>query len=149
MSDARTPSCTPYLVSSPLWSRAPLRDELGQAYSDFMLLIPGLKQQNEAGVEGCLYSIRQSLIGFEDVVVYVDLNIKLSLLWISVRPAPGISSRIAQAVQREIPHAKVVAGDFNPEEKSDKPLSGNGLSLFVRRVKRRLKLIGQDVDPTK
>lgn len=145
MSDVRLPSTTPYLVSSPLWSRAPARDEHGKPYSDFMMLIPGLKSSNEDEIVACLYRIRQGLVGFEEVVVYVDLNVRLSLLWVSIRPLPGISSRIVQAIQREIPQAKVIAGDFNPETKPDSRFSLNRLARFSPGVKRRLKLIALTV----
>jgi len=95
--------------------RAPSRDENGKPYIDFMMLIPGLKQQDQAGLESIMLKIKNCLKAFESVVVYVDLNTRLNLLWISIKPVPEISQHIMQAIQHEIPTAKVVAGDFNPE----------------------------------
>lgn len=115
MNRRRAPSCTPWLVSSPLWSRAPSRDENGAPYIDFMMIIPGLKQGGDVAVEGCLQRLRASLDPFGQAVAYVDLNVKLNLLWISARPAPGILRQIARSIRQEIPEARIVAGDFNPE----------------------------------
>lgn len=140
MDNSRTPSCTPYVVTSPLWSRAPARDENGTPYSDFMMLIPGLKQLNEAGIESYLVKIRGCLHPFEDVVVYIDLNIRMNLLWISHKPIPGITKPLVQAIQREIPQAKVVAGDFNPGPKPDNEPPRGLLSSLSRRIKQNFKL---------
>jgi len=140
MDKSRAPSCTPYVVASPLWSRAPARDEDGKPYSDFMMLIPGLKQQNEAGVEACLVKVRDSLQAFEDVVVYVDLNIKLSLLWVSHKPVAGITKPLVLAIMRELPQAKLVTADFNADLTDDNELPGSWLSSLRHRVKKRLKL---------
>ncbi|MBT3205934.1 MAG: hypothetical protein HOM14_08255 [Gammaproteobacteria bacterium] len=143
MKKPRAPSCTPYVVASPLWSRAPARDEHGKPYSDFMVLIPGLKQQSEAGIESCLVKVRDCLQPFENVVVYVDLNIKLSLLWISHKPVPGITKPIVEAILKALPNAKVVGGDFNPEKQTENQQSSNWLLSFSRRLKQSLKLIGR------
>lgn len=140
----RLPGITPYVVSSPLWQRAPSRDEDGKPFSDFMLLIPGLKQFNEAGIEACLVKIRHSLQPYENIVVYVDLNIKLSCLWISHKPVPGITNDLVQAILLEIPHAKVVAGDFNVEEKKQNQPELGWFSSFNRRIKSSLKLLIKD-----
>ncbi len=143
MDKSRTPSCTPYVVASPLWSRAPARDEDGKPYSDFMMLIPGLKQQNEAGIEACLVKVRDSLQAFENVVVYVDLNIKLSLLWVSHKPVAGITKPLVLAIMREIPQAKLITADFNADLTDDNQPSGNWLLSFSRRLKQSVKLIGR------
>jgi len=144
VNNPRAASCSPYAVTSPLWSRAPARDENGKPYSDFMMLIPGLKQQTEAGVESCLVKIRESLSEFENVVVYVDLNIKLSLLWVSHKPIPGITKPLVMAIQREIPQAKVVAGDFNADLTEDSQPAISWLSSVSQRIKQNLKLIAKD-----
>ena len=137
--------CTPFIASSPLWSRVPARDEDGKPYSDFMMLIPGLKKANEATVEGYLLKIRDSLLTFESVVVYVDLNIRLNLLWISIKPVPGITRHMVEAIQRNIPHARVVAGDFNPDILKDRPLFSGWLTGFRQRMKKNLLLISAKV----
>lgn len=141
MDDSSSPRCSPYVEVSPLWSRAPARDHQGKPYSDFLMLIPGLKKENDAGIESCLLKIRESLAAYENVVVYVDLNIKLGLLWVSIKPVPGITRQLVHAIQQRIPHAKVVASDFNPEPMSEKRVTENWLSIFRRRVNRQFRLI--------
>lgn len=114
MKKSRLPSCSVLSVNSPLWQRAPARDAQGTPYIDFMMLIPGLNRECESTIEGYLVKINNCLKPFEQVVVYVDLNIKLNLLWISLKPEQGISSQIVVSIQAEIPHAKLIASDFNP-----------------------------------
>ncbi len=135
MQKSRAPSCTPYIVASPLWSRVPARDENGKPYSDFMMLIPGLKQQNDAGIEASLFKIRDSLRPFDDVVVYVDVNIKLSLLWISHQSIPKISKPLVLAIQRKIPQAKLITADFNADLKDDNANNGSWLSSVGQQLK--------------
>jgi hypothetical protein len=141
MENSSIPRCTPFVESSPLWSRVPSRDEDGKPYSDFMMLIPGLKKENEAAVEGYLLKIRESLLSFENVVVYVDLNIRLNLLWVSIKPVPGITRHMVEAIQCNIPHARVIAGDFNPDILKDRPLFDGWLIGFRRQLKKNIQLI--------
>jgi hypothetical protein len=100
-----------------------------------MMLIPGLKQADAAQVESYMIRIQHCLSEFGSVVMYLDLNVKLSLLWVSARSVPGITRHLVQAILREIPHARVVAGDFNPEN-------------FVERKPPRLIRIGRSVMQT-
>lgn len=131
-----TPRISPFVEVTPLWSRAPSRDDQGRPYTDCMLLIPGLKKMDQAGIESCLVKIRHGLQAFEQVVVYVDLNVKLGLLWISAKPQPGITRHITQAIQREIPEARAVVADFNPESPHKEKTSW----LVTLRQKARLTL---------
>lgn len=141
---ARLPGINPYVVSSPLWSRAPARDSGGKPYSDFMMLIPGLKQLSEAGIEACLVKIRSGLLPFEDIVVYVDVNIKLNCLWISHKPVPGITRDLVQAILLEIPDAKVVAGDFNAQDVKQNQPSLGWFSSWSQRLKSHIKMLKKD-----
>jgi len=125
--------------ASPLWTRAPKRDEQGIAYSDFMLLIPGLKQQSAAGKQACLTGVQQCLKPFDDIVVYVDLNIKLSLLWVSHKPLPGIAATLVQAIQQALPEARVIAADFNIQPEPESQPQRGWLGLFGLRLKSGLK----------
>lgn len=138
---SRAASCTPYVLTSPLWSRAPARDENGKPHSDFMMLIPGLKQQTEAGIESCLLKIRDCLLPFENSVVYVDLNIKLGLLWVSHKAIPGITKPLVLAIQREIPQAKLIMADFGADLTDDSKPASHWLTSLGHSVKQSLKLI--------
>jgi hypothetical protein len=132
MSNQRLPSATPLISSSPLWRRAPSRDANGRAYFDFMMLIPGLKKKSAAEIEHVIQKVQNSLAAFEHVVVYVDLNTQLNLLWVSFKPVPLISVHMMRAIQHAIPEARVVAGDFNPETLRDRPA---GIKLLLDKIK--------------
>jgi hypothetical protein len=43
------------------------------------------------------------------VVVFAELNLKLSLLWVSVKPIPGIRFQITEALRAAIPEARIVS----------------------------------------
>ena len=125
--------------ASPLWTRAPKRDAQGRAYGDFMLLIPGLKQKTAAGKQACLLEVQQCLKPFDDIVVYVDLNIKLSLLWISHKPLPGIAVTLVRTIQQALPEARVIAADFNIQPEPEYQLQRSWLSRFGLSLKTTLK----------
>ena len=132
MTGKRQPSCRSFVASSPLWSRVPAKDENGKACVDFMMLIPGLKHADSFQVESYMHRIQNCLARFGPLVIYLDLNVRLSLLWVSAKSVPGISRHLVEAILKEIPHARVVAGDFNPEN-------------FVERKKPRLLRLGHQV----
>lgn len=97
------------LPSEPLWKRVPTRDEHGQLLSDFMMLIPGLKTFSEHKLQQTLQRLETILQRYAAYVVFADLNLKLSVLWVSVRPRPGICAEIPAAIHATIPEAKLVA----------------------------------------
>ena len=132
MSERKSPSPHAFQQASPLWTRAPARDENGKPFVDFMMLIPGLNKAPASTVEINMRKIREAMSDHGDNVVYLDLNIKLSLLWVSARPVPGISKVLVQSIMQAIPEAKVVAGDFNPENIVERKPSG------LRRLGQRL-----------
>ncbi|MHB8346785.1 MAG: hypothetical protein ACYDHM_06240 [Acidiferrobacterales bacterium] len=91
----------------PLYERVPTRDESGQRLSDFMVLFPGLRDRPAhqlTEVLGCM----QAVLGRHAEVVFVDLNMRLNLLWVSVRPRPGVILEIAGALKDLIPEALLV-----------------------------------------
>ncbi len=97
------------LPVEPLWKRVPTKGDDGRPLSDFMMLIPGLKKRPILEIEMVLDSIQQTLRCYRHAVVFADLNLKLNLLWISVKPIPGICLEIATAVNAGVPEAKLVA----------------------------------------
>jgi hypothetical protein len=56
-----------------------------------------------------LESIHDTLSCYGDTVVFADLNLRLNLLWVSVRPRPGICLALASALQTRIPEARLIA----------------------------------------
>lgn len=100
---------------SPLWMRAPCRDEEGHNFSDFMMLIPGLGKRTAADLEGKVQLIKDTINQFTSVVVYADINTKLNILWVSHKSIPGVSRPIIAALLKNIPEAKVVGTGYEPD----------------------------------
>lgn len=94
---------------TPLWQRAPTRDGSGQLLADFMMIVPGLNKHPQATIQGVLRRIEQALIACRDHVVFADFNLKLNVLWVTVRPIPGICHQVAAMVHHHAPEARLVA----------------------------------------
>ena len=96
-------------ASEPLRKRAPVVDENGKALSDFMVVIPGLRKKSQVRIQQTLKEIHCVLDGFGDAVVFAELNLKLNLLWVSIRPVAGIRFEITEALRLSIPNARLVS----------------------------------------
>ena len=94
-------------VNQPLYQRVPARDEQGRPFSDFMVLIPGLRERPGREFAARLACLQAVLVSFSEVV-FVDLNVPLNLLWVSVRPRPGVILELFGAVKLHLPEAKLV-----------------------------------------
>lgn len=93
----------------PLRKRAPAVDECGKALADFMMIIPGLRDKPLHLLQQAMQDIHSALACFEEAVVFAELNLKLNLLWVSIRPLHGARLEIAAAVQNRIPDARLVS----------------------------------------
>ena len=98
-----------FLPAEPLRKRAPAFDEHGKALSDFMVLFPGLVKKPQHYVQAAIEHIQTVFADFGHAVVFAELNLKLNLLWISVRPIPGIRFQIAEALRTAIPETRLVS----------------------------------------
>ena len=93
----------------PLWQRVPLRDEQGRSLFDFMMLIPRLGSWPDERRQR-VYTELETVFGiFHDSVLFADLNLKLNLLWISMRKCPSGCLGLAAAIRERIPEAVLVA----------------------------------------
>lgn len=92
----------------PLWKVVPTRDEDGRPVSDFMMLIPHLGRQSPEIINACLQRI-QAVLGHFREVVFANFNMKLNVLWVSVRNRPGITLEVATAIKLHVPQALLVA----------------------------------------
>ncbi|ROR34972.1 hypothetical protein [Inmirania thermothiophila] len=95
--------------ATPLWRRVPARDEAGRPLADFMLLIPGLGRRPPGELEAALDAIGEVLTAHGDAVVFADLNLRLNVLWVSLRPRPGLALALAAALVARVPGARLVA----------------------------------------
>ena len=96
-------------ASEPLRYRAPSRDEDGRPLSDFMMVIPGLKKKPQQLINRTVHDIHLALARFNHAVVFAEFNLRLNLLWVSIRPIQGIRFEIAGAIQEYVPEARLVS----------------------------------------
>ena len=97
----------------PLWQVAPTRDSAGRRLTDFMMLIPRLRSRPPEDIKRASRDI-QSVLALHQDVVFADLNLKLNLLWVSLRPSPGAISELAAAIRLRVPEAVLVAHYAEP-----------------------------------
>jgi hypothetical protein len=97
----------------PLWQVAPTHDSSGQRLTDFMMLIPRLRSRPPIEIERVALRI-QSILSRHQDVVFADLNLKLNLLWVSLRPRHGAISELAAAIRLNVPEAVLVAHYVEP-----------------------------------
>ncbi len=95
--------------SVPLWQRVPTKDSDGKPLSDFMMLIPRLSSKPPHIIGFIVKEIRKVLQFYQQYIVFVDLNIQLNLLWVSIKSVPGIGLEVAAALHALVPEAKLVA----------------------------------------
>ncbi len=96
-------------AAEPLWSHVPTNDNEGQRLSDFMMLIPKLRKQPQAHIQHVLQQIQEVLEHYHHAVVFADLNLRLNVLWVSVKPIPGICLELPAAILDRVPEARLVA----------------------------------------
>ena len=94
--------------AEPLYRRVPTRDEEGKPLSDFMMLIPGLREWPRIKYNDTLAGIQAVLGGCREVV-FADLNVPLNLLWVSVKARPGVIVEVVAGLQTRIPEAVLVS----------------------------------------
>ena len=81
--------------------------EDGTPYSDFMVLIPGMRELPEAEMAQRVSGL-QAVLGRYRQVVFADLNIRLNLLWVTVIPERGLIPDLISALRQRVPEARLV-----------------------------------------
>ena len=102
----RSLDCIP---ADPLYKRAPREDEHGKPLSDFMMIIPKLRTKPQHLIQETISRIERVLERHSTTVVFADLNLKLNVLWVVVRPQAGICLNLPAAINNEVPEALLVA----------------------------------------
>lgn len=108
MYEIKLSSSTELSHAEPLWRRAPTRDETGQRLSDFMMLIPKLGHRPQQHIKQTLSHLQTIMNDYRQAVVFVDLNLKLNILWVSVKPIPGICLELPAAIKSRVPEALLI-----------------------------------------
>lgn len=102
-------STSKILSAEPLWKRVPTRDAKGKPYTDFMMLIPGLKEADSAYLSVTINKLDNILKLYEKDIVLVDLNLKINILWVTLQPHFGLTSEIAALIHHIVPQAKLIS----------------------------------------
>lgn len=92
----------------PLWQRLPRRDAEGRRLAGFMMLIPGLRQRPRYELHARARAIERVLNGYGDDIAFVELNLKLNTLWVSLTARPGLCTEVPGAIQAVVPEALLV-----------------------------------------
>jgi len=95
--------------NTPLWQRVPTKDETGQYLGDFMMVIPGLKKKSAESRKQIINALSSVLEFYEGTVVFADLNMKMNLLWVSIKPVKGMMIEIPAAIIASVPEAKLIS----------------------------------------
>ncbi|MCW9012593.1 MAG: hypothetical protein OQL06_02325 [Gammaproteobacteria bacterium] len=112
MSDQEVSFFNGVMPGGPLWKVAPTRDENGQSFVDFMMIIPKLKKKPPKYIDKTLSDIQMVLSQYSHVVVFANMNLKINCLWISHKAQPGVCQELASAIRRYVPEATLV-GDMS------------------------------------
>ena len=91
----------------PLYERVPTRAEDGSPYSDFMVLILGIRDLPETEIADRASGL-QAVLGRYRQVVFADLNIRLNLLWVTLVPERGLIPDLMSALRQKVPEARFV-----------------------------------------
>ena len=94
--------------AGPLWQVAPTRDENGNSFIDFMMIIPKLKKKPQTYIDKTLRDIQMVLSQYRHVVVFANMNLKINCLWISHKAQPGLCQELSAAIRRYVPEATLV-----------------------------------------
>ena len=93
---------------TPLWQIVPTHGEDGCPLADFMMLIPGLRSRPQHAINATLNNIQKALEQHREVV-FVNLNLKINVLWVSVNCRHGLILELVTAIQNRVPEAMLVA----------------------------------------
>jgi hypothetical protein len=72
-----------------------------------MMLFPGLRDLAEVKLRSKVDILADILSQYREVV-FVDLNVPLNLLWVSIKHKPGLVLELSTYVKMRIPEAKLV-----------------------------------------
>ena len=73
-----------------------------------MVRIPDLGTGRMEPLPHCLAALTQVLTNHRDVVVFAELNSRLGLLWVTVKPVPGCIRRMYADLREVLPTARII-----------------------------------------
>lgn len=93
--------------NKPLYARVPTHDDQGRSLNDFMMIFPGLRDLPEVQLREKI-KLMAAILSRCDEVVYVDLNLPLNLLWVSLRQKPGLVLDLSTGIKASFPESMLV-----------------------------------------
>lgn len=93
---------------TPLWQVVPTRGSDGRSLADFMMLIPKLNKCPQPIIDITLFNLQKVLEPCPDIV-FVNFNLKLNVLWVSVNCRNGLILELVSAIQKRVPQAMLIA----------------------------------------
>ena len=112
MSDQKIDMFKGVLPGEPLYKIAPTRDENGNSFVDFMLIIPKLKKKPQDYIDRTLTDIQMVLSRYSSDVVFANMDLKIYCLWVSHKARPGLCKELTTAIRQYVPEAMLV-GDVS------------------------------------
>ena len=107
--ESNLPSSGPVMEpGTPLWQIVPTRGADGRPLADFMMLIPKLSKRPQHIIDITLTLLQKALAPYPDVV-FVNFNMKLNVLWVSVNCRHGLILELVTEIQKRVPEAMLVA----------------------------------------
>lgn len=94
-------------AGTPLWQIVPTRGADGRPLGDYMMLIPRLSNRPQHIIDATLRNLQKALAPCPDVV-FVNYNLKLNVLWVSVNCRHGLILELVTSIQNLVPEAKLV-----------------------------------------
>ncbi len=97
------------MPAEPLRKRVPERDADGGPLADVMVLLPGLRELPAHLLQKAIAQIQAVCGCYAHVVAFAELNVRLNLLFVSVKPVTGIRNEIFDALRCILPQARLVS----------------------------------------
>lgn len=91
----------------PLYKYVPTKGSDGRSLADFMMLIPKLRTRPQHEINKTLQNLQTALEKYDDVV-FVNINLKINVLWVSINARPGLIFRIVGSIHELVPEALLV-----------------------------------------
>jgi hypothetical protein len=110
--DNQLDHCRPHEPAQPLWQRVPTHTEAGELASDFMMILSGLRQLGSIQKQKLYDTLYHVLKMYGSDILLAEVNTKLSTLWISHKPRPGLGAEIAAMIHHHVPQAKLISQRF-------------------------------------
>ena len=95
--------------ATPLWQRVPTRDANGKLAGDFIMIITGLNKKNTTVQQRIIRELQRVIALFNKDILFVDLNLKNNILWVSYSGRPQLRLEIAGQLHAAVPEARLVA----------------------------------------